>query len=80
MWKDETTNLANIILQVIKYTKINKKNNKNNAKVKIMAASIYQAPKKTCMTKECIEKEVTTHYTNQYCIIYPELYAKYFFH
>ena len=64
-WKDETTNLANIILQVIRHTEINKGNDKDNADVKVLAANIYQAPKRTCTTKEYVKRRVTTHYTNQ---------------
>lgn len=63
-WKDETTNLANTIIQVIRHTKINKGNNKDSTDVKVLAASIYQAPKEICTTKECVERGITTHYTN----------------
>lgn len=40
-WKDETTDLADTILQVIKHAEINKGNDQDNAKVKIMATGIY---------------------------------------
>lgn len=38
---------------------------------------IHQAPKGSCTNPECIEKSLTTHYTNCYWIKYPKLQAKY---
>lgn len=62
--KDEITDLANTIFQMIKHAKINKSNDKNNADVKVLAANIHQAPKGTYITKECVERGATTHYTD----------------
>lgn len=39
-WKDETTDLADTIFQVIRYAEINKSNNKDNANVKVLVANI----------------------------------------
>ena len=77
-WKDETTDLADTILRVIRHAEINKGNNKDNADVKVLAANIHQAPKRTYTTKKCVEKEVITHYTNRCWVLYPELHVKYF--
>ena len=63
--KDETIDLADTILRVIRHAEINKGNNKDNANVKVLAANIHRAPKGTCTTKKCVERGVTTHYTNQ---------------
>lgn len=63
-WKDKTTDLADTILRVIRHAEINKGNNKDNADVKVLAANIHRAPKGICTTKECVKREVTTHYTD----------------
>lgn len=76
-WKEETTDLADTILRVIKQAEINKGNDKDNADVKVLAANIHRAPKRTCTTKECVERGVTTHYTNRCWVLHPELHAKY---
>ena len=76
-WKDETTDLANTILRVIRHAEINKGNDKDNADVKVLAANIHRAPKSTCTTKECVERGVTTHYTDRCWVLHPELRAKY---
>lgn len=63
--KEETTNLADTILQVIRYVEINKGNNKDNVDVKVLAANLHRAPKRTCTIKECVKRGVTTYYTDQ---------------
>lgn len=65
VWMEETTDLADTILRVIKHAEMNKRNDLNNAKVKILTVGIHRAPQKTCKTKECIERGVTIHYTNR---------------
>lgn len=77
MWKNKTTDLADIIFRVIRYAKINKRNNKDSTDVKVMAASIHWAPKGTCTTKKYVEKGVTIHYTDWCWVLHPKLYAKY---
>lgn len=67
VWKDKRTNLDDIILKVICHVEINKKNEENSAdisNVKVLAANIYKAPKKTYTTKECMERGITTYYTD----------------
>ena len=63
-WKDKITDLANTILRVIRPTEINKNTNKDNSDVKVLAANIHWAPKKTCTIKKYIKRGVTTYYTN----------------
>ena len=61
--KDKNTNLAEIILQIIRYFEFMKRNKK--AKVmQTSAPSIYHAPKRYCTNKKCVEKSLVTHYTN----------------
>ncbi len=79
-WKEETTDLVDTILRVIRHAEINKGNDKDNADVKVLAANIYRAPKGTCTTKECIKRGVTTHYTDRCWVLHLELRAKYSLH
>ena len=79
-WKDETTDLADTILRVIRHAEINKSNNKDNADVKVLAANIHRAPKGTCTTKRYVKRGVSTHYTDRYWVLHPELRAKYSLH
>ena len=76
-WKDETTDLANTILRVIRYAEISKGNNKNNVNIKVLAANIHRALKRTCTIKEYVKREITTHYTDQCWVLHLELRAKY---
>ena len=40
-WKDETTDLADTILRVIRHAEINKGNDKNNTDVKVLTTNIH---------------------------------------
>lgn len=80
VWRDETTNLGDTILRVVRHAEITKGNEEDNAdytNAKVLAANIHRAPKGTCTTKKCIERGVTTHYTDRCWVIHPELRAKY---
>ena len=80
VWEDENTNLSNIILRVTRHAEINIDNAEDNAdtpNTKVLAANIQRAPKGTCTVKECVERGVTTHYTNRCWILHPKLRAKY---
>ncbi len=75
-WKDENTNLAEAILQIIRHFEFME----GNEKAKVMqtsAPSIHHAPKGSCTNKECVEKGLTTHYTDRCWIKNPKLRAKY---
>ncbi len=75
-WKDENTNLAEAVLQIIRHFEFME----GNEKAKVMqtsALSIHRAPKGSCTNKECVEKGLTTHYTDRFWIKNPKLRAKY---
>lgn len=56
VWKNKTTNLSDTILRVTRYTKINKGNKEDSIpNAKILAVNIYRVPKRTCITKKCVE-------------------------
>lgn len=62
-WKDENINLSKAVLQIIKHFEFMER----NVKAKIMqtsAPSIDLAPKGSYTNKKCVEKELTTYYTN----------------
>ena len=80
VWEDGNTNLSDIIFRVTRHAEINRGNAEDNAdtpNTKVLAANIQRAPKGTCTTKECVERGVTTHYTDRCWILHPELRAKY---
>ncbi len=75
-WKDENTNLAEAVLQIIRHFEFME----GNEKAKVMqtsAPSIHHVPKGPCTNKECVEKGLITHYTDRYLIKNPKLQAKY---
>lgn len=77
-WKEETTNLSDTILRVIRHAEINKGNAQDVAgNTKVLATVTQRAPKGTCTTPECVEKGVTTHYNDRCWIKNPELRAEY---
>ena len=76
-WKNKTSDQTDTILWVIRHAEINKSNNKDNVDVKVLAINIHQAPKRTCIIKEYVEREVTTNYTDRCWVLHPELCAKY---
>lgn len=60
-WKDENTNLAEVILHIIRHFEFIE----GNKKVKIMQTStplIYRTPKRSYINKKCVKKGLTTHY------------------
>ena len=80
VWRDKTINLGNTILRIVRHAEITKKNEEDNIDYtngKVLTANIYQAPKGTCITKKCVEQDVTTHYIDWCSVIYPELRTKY---
>lgn len=76
--KEETTNLSDTILRIIRHAEINKGNAQDVAgNTKVLATVTQRAPKGTCTTPECVERGVTTHYNDRCWIKNPELRAKY---
>ena len=78
-WKDETTNLAETVLQIIRYFEF-MKGNENTYNVMQTSSSTTptnRAPKGSCSNPECVEKGLKTHYTDRCWIKHPELRAKY---
>lgn len=84
-WKEGETDLANSILRLIRFSNIQKENaktaNKSSPSALLTASpskpASHQAPPGTCKNQECIDKGVTTHYTERCFLKYPELRAKY---
>ena len=70
-WKEETTNLADTILRIVRYEEILKE-----ANPKVLLTS-QRAPKGSCTTPECIARNATSHYPDRYWVKHPELRAKY---
>ena len=79
-WKEETTDLADTILRIIRHAEINKENEKDTAdNVNALAVSAQreQAPRGTCTNQECIDRGSTAHYSDRCWIKHPELRTKY---
>lgn len=80
VWKDKTINLSDTILRVTCYAEIDKGNEEDSVpNAKVLTANIYRVPKGTCIMKECVERRITTHYTNCCWVLHPKLRAKYSF-
>lgn len=80
-WKDaETTNLSEIVLQIIRHFEFMKGSTQDNI-LRVTATGgfpgVHRAPKGSCTNPECVEKGPTTHYTDRFWIKNPELRAKY---
>lgn len=78
-WKDENTNLAEAVPQIIRHFEFMEGNEKtrNVMQTSNSNPSIHRAPKSSCTNPECVEKGLTTHYTDRCWIKHPELRAKY---
>ena len=79
-WKDETTNLAEAILQIIRHFKFMEGTEKHKSVLQTSTPSSKPAPaapKGSCKNPECIEKGLTTHHTDRCWIKHPELRQKY---
>ncbi len=68
-WKDETTNLMEIVLQIIRHFEFMEENEKSNkVDLQTSAGSLRlspAAPKESCKNKKCIDKGLTIHYTDR---------------
>ena len=74
--KDENTNLAEAVLQIIRHFEFME----GNEKAKVMQTStpsIHRAAKGSCTNPECVTKSLTTHYTDCCWIKNLELQVKY---
>lgn len=76
-WKDENTNLAETILQIIRHFEFMEGNEKPQSALQTSTPSIHRTPKGSCSNAECVEKGLTTHYTDRCWIKHPELRAKF---
>lgn len=70
-WKEETTNLSDTILRIVRYEKILKESNP-----KVLLTRAQCAPKGSCTTPECVARNVTTHSSDRCWVKHPELRAK----
>lgn len=79
MWTEETTDLSDTILRIIRHAEINKGNEEDTAEnaSKVLATRTPQAPRETCTTQECIDRGITTHFPDRCWVKHPELRAKY---
>lgn len=79
-WKDaETTNLPETILQISRHHEF-MKGSINDTVLRTTTpsqSSLHRAPKGSCTNPECVEKGLTTHYTDRCWIKNPELRSKY---
>ncbi len=82
-WKDETTNLAEAIVQIIRHFKFMEGTEKYKSVLQMSQTSAPTsrptpaAPKRSCKNPEYIKKGLTTHYTDRCWIKHPELRQKY---
>lgn len=70
-WKEETTNLPDTILRIVRYEEILKESNP-----KVLLTSQH-SPRGSCTTPECVARNATTHYPDHCWVKHPELRAKY---
>lgn len=71
-WKEQTANLSDTILRIVRYEDILKESNP-----KVLLTGGQRAPKGSCTTPECAARNATTHYPDCCWVKYPELRAKY---
>lgn len=65
-WKNETTNLAKAVLQIIKHFKYIKRKKKAQNVMQTSMPLIYRVLKSSCTNLKYIKKGLITNYTN-YC-------------
>lgn len=70
-WKEETADLADTILKIVRYKEILRESNP-----KVLLTS-QRAPKGSCTNPECVARNSTSHYPDRCWVKYPELRAKY---
>lgn len=81
-WTEETTDLGDTILRVIRHAEINKGNEKdtaNNVNALAVGTQRERAARETCTNQECIDRGSTSHYSDKCWVKHPELRAKYAF-
>lgn len=80
-WKEEITNLQETILRVIRHAEINKGNEQdaagNTTNALAVNAQRERAPKKMCITQECVDRGSTVHFMERCWVLHPELRPKY---
>ena len=80
MWKEETTDLADTILRIIRHAEINKGNEKdtaNNINVLAVGAQQERAPWGICTNQEYIDQKSIVYYNDRCWIKHLELRTKY---
>ncbi len=77
-WKNENTILAKAALQIIRHFEFMERNKKVKT-VQTSTLSVNLGPKKSCTNPECMEKNLTTYYSDCCWIRNPKLKAKYAF-
>lgn len=76
--KDDTTNLVEVVLQIIRHFEFMEKTEKGKLVLPTSTSRpIPATPKRSYKNSECIEKSLTTYYTNRCQIKHPELRQKY---
>lgn len=83
-WTDETTNLQDTILRVIRHAEINKDNDQDiagnaNSSTNALAVNAQRerAPRGTYTAQECIDRGSTAHFMERCWVLHPELRPKY---
>lgn len=82
IWKDETTDLQDTILRIIRHAEINKGNDQdiassNTTNALAVNAQRERAPRGTCTTQECVDRGSTAHFMDRCWVLHPELRPKY---
>ena len=80
-WKEETTDLQDTILRIIRHAEINKGNDQdtteNTTNAMAVNAQRERAPQGTCTTQECVDRGSTAHFIERCWVLHPELRPKY---
>lgn len=84
-WKDETINLIETVLQIIRHFEFMESNEKSKkvfllifiSRPSVGSRPFFAVSKGSCKNQEYINKGLTTHYINCYRIKYPDLSQKY---
>lgn len=77
-WKNENTNLAEVILQIIRHFEFMERNKKANI-MQTTTPSVYRTPKRSYTNNEYVEKDLTTYYADRFLIKLSEFWVKYAF-
>ena len=80
-WKEETTDLQDTILRIMRHAEINKGNDQdtteNTTNAMAVNAQRERAPRGTCTTQECVDQGSTAHFIERCWVLHPEFRPKY---